>query len=619
MYEENEKSIFNYNMLFNKINSDNLDENIDYNTNLISDINLQNFDIKRYEYYTNLLYIYNKDPATLYNLLKKYYNIKNFKSKERKIIKHISNYARLLKDSEGIGSPIADKLVNQQQGGADDADKAELGQKAVPEPVPEPKPKAELGPKAEPKDKPLGKYDKLYDKLKEGLPQKKTASKIIKSYVEKGNPSKREPSPSKGEPSEKVKPQNNEQQKKKLKNLLKLLEEAKLKDVDSIDKIKKKSNVNKQSSVRTSTSTSTLKEEQGNKTQSSSSVIKSKSTSKSNLEEDEQQSSEKLVQIAIKLVKNLLSKLQEDTPPKQQVEIPPEQEAKKFVDVLSSSLSSAQNKDELTAEQSNIRNLLDKTLQIAIKTLKNLSKPEVKEVEEEGDLGEGEGEEDLKELDLGEGEELGEEDLKDLDLGEGEELGEEELEEELKEELGEDLEELVEKEESQLLSREILPLTEQEKTDLLKELDALNEEAKEKSKLKDKLEIQLLKDIFTFLSKPTSVSSVKYTFTDDNSINIITFLNILNNNEICKIMYTNLVGFVNQFIKLINILNRLINSRNDQEERFKRFKPFFLKNNENFIHIKYFFDLSQYIKKHESNDVVKKFYFIHHVGLELYL
>ena len=67
MYEENEKSIFNYNMLFNKINSDNLDEKIDYNTNLISDINLQNFDIKRYEYYTNLLYIYNKDPATLYN------------------------------------------------------------------------------------------------------------------------------------------------------------------------------------------------------------------------------------------------------------------------------------------------------------------------------------------------------------------------------------------------------------------------------------------------------------------------------------------------------------------------------------------------------------------------
>jgi len=112
MYEENEKSIFNYNMLFNKINSDNLDEKIDYNTNLISDINLQNFDIKRYEYYTNLLYIYNKDPATLYNLLKKYYNIKNFKSKERKIIKYISNYARLLKynpDQEDTNPSSANK------------------------------------------------------------------------------------------------------------------------------------------------------------------------------------------------------------------------------------------------------------------------------------------------------------------------------------------------------------------------------------------------------------------------------------------------------------------------------------------------------------------------------
>jgi hypothetical protein len=117
MYEENEKSIFNYNMLFNKINSDNLDEKIDYNTNLISDINLQNFDIKRYEYYTNLLYIYNKDPATLYNLLKKFYNIKNFKSKERKIIKYISNYARLLRDNPDSNDPPPPPSIAQNKSG----------------------------------------------------------------------------------------------------------------------------------------------------------------------------------------------------------------------------------------------------------------------------------------------------------------------------------------------------------------------------------------------------------------------------------------------------------------------------------------------------------------------
>ena len=167
MYEENEKSIFNYNMLFNKINSDNLDEKIDYNTNLISDINLQNFDIKRYEYYTNLLYIYNKDPATLYNLLKKYYNIKNFKSKERKIIKYISNYARLLKnnpdpddnkssppkdDKAGVATRVAG--LESSGGGA------------------------------------LGKYDALYTEL-----EKETLNKIKRSdalnekkgYVEKGS------------------------------------------------------------------------------------------------------------------------------------------------------------------------------------------------------------------------------------------------------------------------------------------------------------------------------------------------------------------------------------------------------------------------------------------------
>jgi hypothetical protein len=97
--EENEKSIYNYNMIFNRIN--NYDEDIKFNTNLISDIDLQNFDPKRYEYYTNLLYIYNKDPKTLYDLLNKYYSVKSLHEKEKGIIKYIYDYARKLRDAEG--------------------------------------------------------------------------------------------------------------------------------------------------------------------------------------------------------------------------------------------------------------------------------------------------------------------------------------------------------------------------------------------------------------------------------------------------------------------------------------------------------------------------------------
>ena len=103
--EENEKSIYNYNMIFNRIN--NYDEDIKFNTNLISDIDLQNFDPERYEYYTNLLYIYNKDPKTLYDLLNKYYNVKSMHKKEKGIIKYIYDYARKLKDAEGDADTAA--------------------------------------------------------------------------------------------------------------------------------------------------------------------------------------------------------------------------------------------------------------------------------------------------------------------------------------------------------------------------------------------------------------------------------------------------------------------------------------------------------------------------------
>ena len=151
MNSESENSIYNYNMIFNKVSNVNNEDDNDFNTNVISDINLQNFDIKRYEYYTNLVYIYKKDPDTLYNLLNKYYNIKNLKKKEKKLIKYIYNYARLLKDKEPKTSP---KLTAEPLKDEDETNDAEVG-------------------KADKADKAVGgdphKYKDIISKLKENI------------------------------------------------------------------------------------------------------------------------------------------------------------------------------------------------------------------------------------------------------------------------------------------------------------------------------------------------------------------------------------------------------------------------------------------------------------------
>jgi hypothetical protein len=108
-------STYDFSMIFNNINKvseikdennvDNSEDNL-YNTNLISELDLQNFDPKRYEYYTNLVYIYRKDKKTLYDLLRKYYSIKNLKGKEKKLIRTISNYARLHREANYKTQPI---------------------------------------------------------------------------------------------------------------------------------------------------------------------------------------------------------------------------------------------------------------------------------------------------------------------------------------------------------------------------------------------------------------------------------------------------------------------------------------------------------------------------------
>jgi len=102
---EEYNSTYKYNMLFNTIPENNTDDDDKkFNTNLISDIDLQNFDPKRHEYYTNLLNIYNNDYETLKKLLSKYNSIKSFKEKEKKIIREINNYVnRLTIQSGGRG------------------------------------------------------------------------------------------------------------------------------------------------------------------------------------------------------------------------------------------------------------------------------------------------------------------------------------------------------------------------------------------------------------------------------------------------------------------------------------------------------------------------------------
>ena len=98
--EEALKSNYKYNMIFNNTSTNNDDDDVKFNTNLISDFDLQNFDPIRYEYYVNLLKVFNNDPETLSNLLNKYNSIKTLKAKERKIIRVISDYVNKLKDVE---------------------------------------------------------------------------------------------------------------------------------------------------------------------------------------------------------------------------------------------------------------------------------------------------------------------------------------------------------------------------------------------------------------------------------------------------------------------------------------------------------------------------------------
>jgi hypothetical protein len=108
MNKEALKSIYAYNMLFNNSSGNiSADGDVKMNTHLISDFDLQNFNPKRFEYYTTLLKMFDNDPDTLTNVLNKYYSVKSLKLKERKLIRIINDYVNKInktRSSVGGGS-----------------------------------------------------------------------------------------------------------------------------------------------------------------------------------------------------------------------------------------------------------------------------------------------------------------------------------------------------------------------------------------------------------------------------------------------------------------------------------------------------------------------------------
>lgn len=106
MNKEALKSIYAYNMLFNNVSgNDTTDNNVKLNTNLISDFDLQNFNPKRFEYYTTLLKMFDNDQETLEKLLAKYNSVKSLRVKERKLIREINDYVNKI-NKKTVGGAV---------------------------------------------------------------------------------------------------------------------------------------------------------------------------------------------------------------------------------------------------------------------------------------------------------------------------------------------------------------------------------------------------------------------------------------------------------------------------------------------------------------------------------
>ena len=59
---------------------------------LIDDIDLKKMAPERFNYYKDLIAIFNKKPQTLYNILKKYYRFQDMTNKEKKYLNKLSFY-----------------------------------------------------------------------------------------------------------------------------------------------------------------------------------------------------------------------------------------------------------------------------------------------------------------------------------------------------------------------------------------------------------------------------------------------------------------------------------------------------------------------------------------------
>ena len=84
--------------LFNKLQYDKPSEsdNIEYESfadYLIDDIDLKKMSPERFNYYKELISIFNRNPQILYNILKKYYRHKDIKENEAKYLKQLAYYS----------------------------------------------------------------------------------------------------------------------------------------------------------------------------------------------------------------------------------------------------------------------------------------------------------------------------------------------------------------------------------------------------------------------------------------------------------------------------------------------------------------------------------------------
>jgi len=79
---------------------------------LIDDIDLKKLAPERFNYYKDLIAIFNKRPQILYNILKKYYRIKDLKENEKKHINKLSYYGE---GNDGLNIREFQELLNEEE------------------------------------------------------------------------------------------------------------------------------------------------------------------------------------------------------------------------------------------------------------------------------------------------------------------------------------------------------------------------------------------------------------------------------------------------------------------------------------------------------------------------